>query len=582
MNIKSIIFVFILLLMNLLWSDIEIYSDGITILKNDAQILVKGSWFNSGLFNSPSGTVIMNGSNDATITGNGGDGFYELLINKLPSGILNLNSSIDVNSILTVENGSINTLSNMINMGENGYVVALPSDIVGDVIGYPVDVGTSSYDNSILGVNLTAGNDIGNLEILLFVTPTGLTHFQTIKNRWTLTSDNSPVGRDLTLSWDLSEDNGVDLNNLQAWCSPDDGTTWFAVGAPGSANSNPRSLTIENITSFSDWTIGESIFTTSTEAVDFGVCTVLSTQTQQVTITNVSSSTISGTVSISPPYVVAIHSDEADVTKGKNEFSDLSHEDRRKIQQDDLRNTIPLNISSSGSVILDDENLLFSFSSSGNPSKEIPVTGSTTASPQISVTPVSIAYGDVNVGESATEQFTIENAGFSTLTGDITTPTDYSVAEATDSRNTISYSIPAGGSITYDLTFSPSTSGVHSGDVTITHNAGGDNETVAVSGTGVIGDPIIITPLGSMDMIEDLPDNSINLNDVFEEPYGNPMTFSYSNNVNITVDINQNGQVTLTPLENWSGFEAIYFHADNSVYERINNPEEKHYRDNGR
>ena len=262
--------------MNLLWSDIEIYSDGIATLKNNAQITVKGSWNNAGSFNSPSGIVIMSGSSGATITGSGGDGFYQLLINKLPTGILTLNSSIDVNSILTVEAGSINTLANVISMGENGYVVALPSDIVGDVSGYPVALGTSSYNNSVLGVSLTSGNDIGNLETLLFITPTGLTQFQTIKNRWTLTSDNSPVERNLTLSWNLSEDNGIDLNDLQAWCSPDDGTTWFEVGAPGTTSSNPRALTIENITSFSDWTIGESIFTTSTEEVDFGVCAVLS------------------------------------------------------------------------------------------------------------------------------------------------------------------------------------------------------------------------------------------------------------------------------------------------------------------
>ncbi|MBN2016701.1 MAG: hypothetical protein JW794_00985, partial [Candidatus Cloacimonetes bacterium] len=70
--------------------------------------------------------------------------------------------------------------------------------------------------------------------------------------------------------------------------------------------------------------------------------------------------------------------------------------------------------------------------------------------------PVSIDYGIVVVGENSTDQFTIKNNGAGTLTGDITTPNGYTVAETRGkiskeqyskikdkdfAKNTISYSL---------------------------------------------------------------------------------------------------------------------------------------------
>jgi len=404
---KPKILIIILLFSSLLWSDILINSDVTVTLDNNAQIIVDGSWDNSGTFESPSGIVTMSGSGAATFSASGDNMFHQLLINKPPTGTFTLNSTMDVNSLLTITAGSIITGANTIIMGASGYVVASPLLINGNITGYPITVGTSAYNNPVLGVDLTAGNNIGDIEILLYITPTGLSEFPTILNKWSLTSTNPPVGRDLTLSWNLSEDNGIDLNNIQAWRSPDDGTTWFQVGAPATTSGNPRSITLTDVTSLSDWAVGEPIFTSTEEEIDFGVCSQYSTQSQQITITNESSSAISGSASISSPYSVAIASSDGDFSEPGSRNNDINEPKSRKQQTDDQRNTLTIpSISASGSVTLQvtynpdvtgihDDILLLSFSGTGNPSKEILVTGTTVATPEIQVTPLSIAYGDL-------------------------------------------------------------------------------------------------------------------------------------------------------------------------------------------
>ena len=127
------------------------------------------------------------------------------------------------------------------------------------------------------------------------------------------------------------------------------------------------------------------------------------------------------------------------------------------------------------------------------------LTVSSGGTPIISVYPSSLNFGSVDVGDSSTLQFTIENIGDGTLAGTIDTPAGYEVAEVTRSkaikskekqkenenlRNIISYSIGISSSIVFNVTFEPPSTGIYTGDVVITHNAGGADETVAVSGSG--------------------------------------------------------------------------------------------------
>ncbi len=117
--------------------------------------------------------------------------------------------------------------------------------------------------------------------------------------------------------------------------------------------------------------------------------------------------------------------------------------------------------------------------------------------PNIGIDPISLAFEAVAIGNTSVRQFTIQNTGDQTLTGNITTPTAYSVAQSArqtanpmsttssngNERNTLAFSIPGGTSLTYDLTFSPSQEITYNGNVVITSNDPVD-PTVNLSVTG--------------------------------------------------------------------------------------------------
>jgi len=120
------------------------------------------------------------------------------------------------------------------------------------------------------------------------------------------------------------------------------------------------------------------------------------------------------------------------------------------------------------------------------------------AGPTIAVSPSSLAYGDVAVGGSSVQQFTILNGGDQTLTGNITTPTAYTVALAArstelavsgskDSRNTLPFSVNAGSSKTFNLSLAPTAATAYNGNVVISSNATNSaTVNLAVSGNGYI------------------------------------------------------------------------------------------------
>ena len=97
----------------------------------------------------------------------------------------------------------------------------------------------------------------------------------------------------------------------------------------------------------------------------------------------------------------------------------------------------------------------------------------------------SLAFGNVQVGSSATRTLTISNSGSSTLTwSGLSTGTAAVTASAT------SGTVAAGGSATVTLTFTPSAT-TYSGTVTVTSDATSGTNTIAFSGTGVAPTRII-------------------------------------------------------------------------------------------
>jgi len=92
----------------------------------------------------------------------------------------------------------------------------------------------------------------------------------------------------------------------------------------------------------------------------------------------------------------------------------------------------------------------------------------------------NLAFGEVTVGDTATNTLTISNTGNSTLTwSGISTGT--SVVTANQTTGTVA----AGGAQTVTLTFSPVAFTVYNSTLTVTSDKTGGTHTIALSGTGV-------------------------------------------------------------------------------------------------
>jgi len=119
--------------------------------------------------------------------------------------------------------------------------------------------------------------------------------------------------------------------------------------------------------------------------------------------------------------------------------------------------------------------------------------------PMITVSPLSLDFGDVPLGSNNTLPFVIENPGTAPLSGTITTPAGFTAAAAdkvlspllsgliNPGDNSLTYNVPAGTNKTFNLTFAPSSVQAYGGNVVIVHNAGGGDKLIAVTGNGVPG-----------------------------------------------------------------------------------------------
>ncbi len=104
--------------------------------------------------------------------------------------------------------------------------------------------------------------------------------------------------------------------------------------------------------------------------------------------------------------------------------------------------------------------------------------------PVFSVSPTSHDYGNVSVGGSLVQQFTISNTG----TGDL----NVTLQEVTGPNSSYfiitqgggSFTLPAGQSHYTDIKYEPGSAGAHAAAYRITHNGSGSPTEVGLSGTG--------------------------------------------------------------------------------------------------
>ena len=78
--------------------------------------------------------------------------------------------------------------------------------------------------------------------------------------------------------------------------------------------------------------------------------------------------------------------------------------------------------------------------------------------------------------------------------------------------------------------------------------------------------PLVLNPLTDFEIEEDTSDSaSVNLTNIFFDSDNSSLYYTYLGNINICVIIHDNGSVTFTPSENWTGSEIITFYATDNL-----------------
>ena len=154
-------------------------------------------------------------------------------------------------------------------------------------------------------------------------------------------------------------------------------------------------------------------------------------------------------------------------------------------------NTFPDTIAAGGDQVF---NVTFTPTSTGLKTADLTITHNATGSPTIysvqgtgvapgfGITPASLNFGNVVVGSNGTLQSTVNNTGTSDL---VITNIISSDGQFTFTPNTFPDTIAAGGNQVFNVTFTPTSTGLKTADLTITHNATGSPTIYSVQGTGV-------------------------------------------------------------------------------------------------
>jgi len=120
----------------------------------------------------------------------------------------------------------------------------------------------------------------------------------------------------------------------------------------------------------------------------------------------------------------------------------------------------------------------------GSP-QTLPLTGTGTDAPLVTLTPNSLTFPSTDVGvKSSAQVITVTNSGNESAS--ITSPISISGADPGDftETNTCGSSVGAGQSCTISVFFTPGATGNRSATLSVTDNAAGSPQTVALSGAG--------------------------------------------------------------------------------------------------
>ncbi len=191
---------------------------------------------------------------------------------------------------------------------------------------------------------------------------------------------------------------------------------------------------------------------------DFGTVAVGSTADRIFTVQNTGGGTLSGNASVPAPFSI--------VSGGSYNLAASASQTV----------TVRYSPTAAGNY---SQNVTFT----GGGGATRPVTGNTPA--VLSVTPASQDFGSIQVGTTADRNFTVQNTGGGTLSGNASVSAPFSIVSGAN------YSLGAGASQTVTVRYSPAAAGSHSQNVTFT---GGGGATRPVTGNTGAGAEIRVTP----------------------------------------------------------------------------------------
>lgn len=238
---------------------------------------VGGNWTNDGTFLQFAGSVTFNGSSNQTVGGANITTFNNLIINN-PAGITLTQSALVANT-LTLTTGNITTGGASLTINTNGsvsrtsgHVIGNLKKIYGGVGSFRFDVGTAN-GYSPLDTTVTAGS--GDLTVTAIQGPQpDISPSTSLQRYWTL--NGSGITADLVFHYlDPTDIAGTEANYRIIRVS---GGT--AVSFPNNCGSGSPCVdttantgTLNGVSNFSDWTVGEQAAPTAANGVVSGIIT---------------------------------------------------------------------------------------------------------------------------------------------------------------------------------------------------------------------------------------------------------------------------------------------------------------------
>jgi hypothetical protein len=371
-----------------------------------------------------------------------------------------IGNNATVNGTLTVSNGTLSAGNNTVNLGTTGMISENGDNrIVGNVSATRSFSSPESFGG--IGITISGANDLGSTSVTrnTGTAQTGNGN-QSVQRYFVISpANNSNLDAAIAFQYADAELNGNTESTLKFNKSTDNGTSWTLVG--GTADENTNTVTLNGVNSFSRWTVSSNSlqpagFSVDKSSIDFGNVNVGSSKTDSVIVTNNGGDVLTVTGSAVGAFSVA-PSGEQSVQIGASKTFYITFS--------------PTTIGTSS------DDVEFNHNAAGSPTT-VTCTGFGLDAVFSSNTS-SYNFGEVLVGNSVVDTITITNNGNITMNVEASANAPFSVSPSATQN------ISATESMDFYITYSPTSMGNHSDNVTFTHNGSTSPDAVSYSGTGI-------------------------------------------------------------------------------------------------